>query len=298
MATIRGNFSQLLAPGLNDVMFEWLKEHPEEYSQFLKVGTSKRAYEQDQIIAGLGLAHIKPEQENITYDDPEQGGSKRYIHDTYALAFQVSSEMLDDDEYGKIRQIPKELIKSLRQTWEQLGANVLNNGFSTVTVADGLSLFNTAHPMVKGDGATLSNRLNPAAELSVTALQNLLLQFESMRNEANLRMRVSPDKLWIPPDLQFMAGKVLQSQFEPGTGNNDINPVQGRLEPCVLHYLTDTNNWFISSTEHNYAKFWWRRQPTMDSTDDFETGGGSKFSMTCRVSAGATDFRGWAGSAP
>ncbi len=76
MATIRGNFSQLLAPGLNDVMFEWLKEHPEEYSQFLKVGTSKRAYEQDQIIAGLGLARIKPEQENITYDDPEQGGSR------------------------------------------------------------------------------------------------------------------------------------------------------------------------------------------------------------------------------
>jgi hypothetical protein len=61
MATTRGNFSQLLAPGLQALMFEWLPEHEEEYSQYMDVETSESAYDEDQIIGGLGLARLKHE---------------------------------------------------------------------------------------------------------------------------------------------------------------------------------------------------------------------------------------------
>jgi hypothetical protein len=295
MPSFRGSFSQLLAPGLSYVMFEWLKEHPEEYSQFLKVETMDGAYDEDQIVAGLGLARRKPEGEGITYDDPSQGGSKRSRADTYALGWQITEEMKDDDRYNIMRQIPGELMKSCRQTWEQVGANVLNLGFSTVTTADGVSLFNSAHPLL--GGGTYSNLLTSDMDISVTALQSILILFENMVNERGLKMRLEPTDLWIPPDLQFVVGEILQSKFKPFTGNNEVNVMEGRLTPHVLHFLTDTNNWFVSSKEANQAKFKWRKKPVMDSSDDFKTKG-TEHSIRFRIAAGATEWRGWAGSNP
>lgn len=296
MATTRGQFGQLLAPGLAEIMFEYLKEHPEEYSQFLKVETTDSAYDEEQAMAGLGLAKKKLEGEGITYDDPIQGGSKRYIPDTYALGWQVTMEMVQDEKYNIMRQVPSELMKSCRQTWESIGAAVLNGGFSSITTVDGVSLFNTAHPLL--GGGSYSNRLSPDADLSVTALQDVLILYENMVNERGLKMRIEPKFLWLPAELQFIAAKILQSAYEPGTGNNDINSVQGRLTPAVLHYLTDTSNWFVSSgNEHNRLKFKWRMKPQADTVDDFETKG-SKHSVIFRCTAGATDWRGWVGSAP
>lgn len=288
--TTRGNFGQLLAPGLQAILFEWLMEHPEEYSQFMKVETSDRAYEEDQVIGGLGLARTKPEGEQITYDDPIQGGSVRYLHTTYALGWQITMEMKDDDRYDIMSQIPAELIKSCRQTWEQLGANVLLQGNSTVLTADGVSLFNTAHPLL--GGGTYSNQLSTLSDFSVTALQDSIILFENMVNERGLRMQLSPDNVWGPPEMQFVFQEVLQSQYKPYTGNNEINPVQGRVSPAILHFLNTNTGWYLSCNDTNNVKFKWRAKPVTDMIDDFETKG-SKHSITFRVSAGATDWRGW-----
>lgn len=295
MASTRGAFAQLIAPGLIDILFEELGQHPEEYSQFMEVETSDSAYDEDQMMGGLGLARLKQEGAQITYDDPIQGGTKRYIHDTYALGWQITREMIKDEKYGIMKKMPGELAKSCRQTYEQLGANGLNLSGSTITTANGVSLLNTAQPLL--GGGTYSNRLSPDADFSVTALQDILILFENMVNERALKMQLSPSNLWFPPELQFTVAKALQSTFEPGTGNNDINPVQGRLQPAVLHFLTSTRNWFVSSKESNHLKFKWRERPVMDSVDDFETKG-TKHSIMFRCSVGATEWRGWAGSRP
>lgn len=294
MSTTRGAFGQLLAPGLTELMFDWLKEHPEEYSQFLNVEPSDGAYDEDQIVAGLGLAKRKPEGETIGYDDPIQGASKRYIHDSYALGWQVTREMLDDDRYDIMRKIPGELMKGSRQTWEQNGANVLNGAFDTTLIADGLALCHTAHPLL--GGGTYPNRLSPDSDISVTSLQDALIIFENMVNERGLRMRLEPRDLWIPPALQFVAGEVLQSQFKPYTGNNEINTVQGRLQIAVGHFFTSNTKWWVLAKEH-FMKFKWRAKPTTDSIDDFETKG-VKHSIYFRQSAGATHWQGVVGSNP
>lgn len=291
--TIRGQFAQLLAPGLQAILFEWLPEHPEEYSQFLKVETGDGAYSEDQIVGGLGLARQKLEGEQITYDDPIQGGTVRYIYVTYALGWQVTMEMKQDDRYDIMQKVPPELMKSCRQTWEQAGANVLIQGFTTVTTGDGASLFNTAHPLL--GGGTYSNKLSPLQDLGVTSIQDSIVLYENMLNERGLRMMISPKKLWMPPELQFVAGEVLQSQFKPYTGTNEINPVQGRLEPGVLHFVTSPTFWAVSAGDDpNNVKFMWRAKPVTDTMDDFETKG-TKHSITFRFTTGATDWRGWVG---
>jgi hypothetical protein len=293
MATTRGQFSQLLAPGLQAILFEWLPEHPEEYSQYMMVETSDSAYDEDQIIAGLGLARVKNENTQITYDDPIQGGTKRYLHFTYALGWQITMEMLQDDRYDIMQRVPPELMKSCRQLWEQASANTLYGGFTTTVTADGVSLFNTAHPLL--GGGTQSNRLSPLSDFSVTSLQDLIILYENMLNERGLRMMLIPRKLWGPPEMQFVFSEVLQSQYKPYTGNNEINPVQGRLDPAVLHFLPSATTWMVSAGDDpNNVKFKWRQKPVADTIDDFETKG-VKHSLVFRFATGATDYRGWAG---
>jgi len=293
MPTTRGQFAQLLAPGLQAILFEDLPEHPEEYSQYLQVDTDDAAYVEDQIIAGLGLARQKNESEGITYDDPIQGGTKRYLHLTYALGWQVTMEMKQDDRYDVMAKVPPELMKSCRQAWEQLAANTIMGGYTTITTADGVSLFNTAHPLL--GGGSYSNRLSPLADLAVTSLQDATILFENMLNERGLRVMAVPRKLWIPPELQFVAQEILQSQYAPYTGNNQINTMQGRFDPAILHFLTDATFWALSSGDDpNNVKFFWRQKPVTDTVDDFDTKG-AKHSIVYRVSAGATDWRGWVG---
>ncbi len=291
MATTRGQFSQLLAPGLQSILFEWLPEHPEEYSQYMNVDTADSAYTEDQIIAGLGLARPKLEGTQITYDDPIQGGTKRYLHNTFALGWQITMEMLQDDRYDIMQKVPGELMKSCHQSWEQTAANTLMQGATTVLTADGVSLFNAAHPLL--GGGTYSNQLAPLSDLSVTSLQDIIILYENMLNERGLRMQLMPENLWMPPELQFVASEILQSQYKPYTGNNEINPMQGRLTPSVLHFLTSSTTWMVSSKDPNNVKFYWRAKPTTDTIDDFETKG-VKHSIIFRISTGATDWRGWA----
>lgn len=296
MPTTRNQFSQLIAPGLLKVIFQTLEQFPEEYSHFLKVAPTDRAYEEDQIIAGLGAIKKKPEGKPIEYDDPIQGGSVRYIPDSFALAWQITREARDDEKYNVFRRVPEALSRSMKDKVERIGADVLNLSFTTLTTADGVSFMNTAHPLL--GGGTYSNRLNPDAGISVTAIQDMIILFENMVDERNLRMQLRPQYLWIPPEQQFIVSRVLQSSMDPESGNRSVNPVYGRLEPYVLHFLSATTPWWVSSGDYyNYAQFFWRTKPEMESTDDFETKG-TKHSIFFRCVAGVTDWRGWAGSNP
>lgn len=294
MVAQRNNFSQLLAPGLADVMFEWLESHPEEYSQFLRIEDSTRAYEDEQIVAGLGSVPRKPEGESLQYDDPIQGGTKRYLHETFALGFRVTKEMWDDEQYGTMKQVAQDFSSSIRQTIESNGANVLNGAFGAVTTANGKPLVDSAQPLL--GGGTYSNRVTTNVALSVTGMQEAIILFEKMVNERGLIKRLVPQRLWISPDLQWVAGEILHSSYKPFTGNNEVNVMQGRLDPLISHYASSTTAWFVLSAQADHrCKFKWRQRPQMDRADDFDTKS-AKFSNDFRHSTGATHWQGVVGS--
>lgn len=293
MATTRGQFAQLLAPALHQVIYEDLDSHQEEYSQVFNVGPSTRAYEEDILLAGLGQVPVKPEGEVIKMDDPIQGGSYRYTHQSYALGFQVTREMWTDDQYGIMKRVSGDFAASIKQTIESTAANILTNGFTpttgTITV-DGVTLYNTAHPLL--GGGSYSNRAATDISLSVSGLQEIILLFEKMVNERGLLKMSIPEMLLIPPDLQYTAGEILNSAYKPNTGNNDVNVMQGRLEPYMNHYLTLSTAWFVMAKKSShFLKFFWREQPQFDNQDDFFTKG-ANFSTFFRFSVGATYWHG------
>ena len=248
-------------------------------------------------MAGLGSVPLKPEGEVIAMDDPIQGGSYRYTHQSYGLGFQVTEEMYDDDQYGKIKRVASDFSRSIKQTVENTAANILTNGFTastgTITI-DGVTLYNTAHPLL--GGGTYGNRSATDISLSVTGMQEINNLFERMVDERGLLVQSMPKQLLIPPELQYTAGEILNSAYKPNTGNNEVNVMQGRLEPYINHYLTLKTAWFVLADKAEHSlNFFWRKQPKFDSQDDFFTKG-ANFSVNFRFSVGATYWHGTAAS--
>jgi len=294
MGATRGQFAQLLAPGIFAVIYDNLAQHAEVYPQIFTVLPSTRAYEEDQIIAGLGNVPRKLEGEGIAYDQPIQGGSVRYTHESFALGFQVTKEMWDDDQYGIMKRVSSDFGRGIRQTLESTYASVLNNGFTSTVTANGETLFNSTQPLL--GGGSYSNRSATDIALSVTGIQEALLAFDKMVNERGQLVVLEPRELWIHPDDQFKASEILHSAYEPYTGNNTVNTVQGRLSPMINRYFTSPSAWFVLAGKTDQSlKGYWRTQPEFDSQDDFDTKGAA-FSTFFRFSCGVTDWKGTWGS--
>jgi hypothetical protein len=315
---VRGQFSKLLAPGLRKIYLDSveLEQRSEEASKIFNIETSEHAYEQDTKFAGFGPLVEKPENTPISYTGMIQGGDKRYIHLTYGLGVRTSKELYDDDKYGIIKKAPVALARSEMYTKEIVAMNTFNQGFSTnVTTTDGVSLFNSQHPLLGGPSATnvgpglanviyaagtYPNRPSTDIDLSITALQIATNQFERLIDSMGLPVTAKPRHLVIPPELKFIAREILGSSGKPGTSDNDINSMLGEdLAFTISHYTTSQGAWWLVADKKNhYCKVYMRQQPKMTFDDDFDTDA-LKQKTTMRMSAGATDWIGvWGSNGP
>ena len=314
---VRGTFAQTLAPGVHHWFIEFLdlQMRREEYSTFLNIDDSKQAYEDEVVMAGVGAMPEKVEAGAVIYDDLIQGGTRRYVHLSYALGSRASWELIEDDQYGLIRQTPKAQVRSAQFVREQVGANVLNLGFSTLLTADGVSIFNTAHPLLGGVQATniapgvasyistsgtYPNRPTPDLDLSFTAIQTMINQFERQPDSQGIPIMTKPATIGIPPELKWTAREILGSPGKPYTANNELNALLGEdLKFQVLHYLTSTSAWLAWAERDNHQmKFYDRHPIDADYDDDFDTRT-VKMVTFQRFSAGATTWQNtWGSNGP
>jgi Mu-like prophage major head subunit gpT len=314
---VRGQFAQLMAPGLHDEFLHWtdLLQRDEEYSHLFHVETSKMAYEDEVEFAGLPPMIEKPEGESIAYSDAIQGGTKRYLHLTFGLGIRCSFELFEDDQYGVIKQVPKALARSAQFVKEQNAANIFNLGFTTVTTTDGVSLFNTSHPLLGGAAATniapgissyiaspgtFPNRPLVDVDLSFTAIQAMVNQFERLPDSQGMPISIKPRMLVIPPELKWIAREILGSPHKPYTADNEINAILAEdLQYFVSHYLTSTSAWFVLSDKMSHRlKFFVRHELDEDFADDFDTRTIKQVAFM-RFSVGATVWEGtWGSNGP
>lgn len=318
MTMVRGQFSQLMAPGLHHLFVHWLDllQRDEEFSHIFNVETSQRAYEDEVEFSGFGPMVEKPEQEAVIYVDAHQGGTKRYLHLTYALGVRTSFELYEDDLYNIIAQVPKGLARSGHFTREQVAWNVFNLGFTNqVTTTDGVSLFNNQHPLLGGAAATnigpgVSNVISAAGtypnrpqtdvDLSFTAVQLMINHFERLIDASGIPVILRPKYLIIPPELKWIAREILGSPHKPYTADNEINAlIKEDLQYFISHYLTSASAWFACcDKESHQLKFFERHPYDEDFADDFDTRSIKQIAFM-RISAGATSWMGlWGSNGP
>jgi hypothetical protein len=155
----------------------------------------------------------------------------------------------------------------------------------------------TDHPtLTAGDQ---SNEPSTAADLNETSLENALIDISQFKDERGIKINVQARKLIVPPQLQFVAERILQTPGRVSTSDNDINAMKNMgMFPegyVVNHYLTDTDAFFIKTDAPNGMKHFVRSPMSTGMEGDFETGN-VRYKARERYSFGFSDWRGMYGS--
>jgi len=275
------------------------KRYGEEHKEIFESESSDRSFEEEVKLSGFSAAPVKGEGEAINYDTAQEAFTSRYSHETIALGFSITEEAIEDNLYDSLSsRYTKALARAMSYTKQVKAANVLNNAFSSsYTGGDGVSLINTAHPLVSG--GTNSNRPTTAADLNETSLENAVINIASWTDERDLLIAAKPKKLIIPPALQFVATRLLETEGRLGTADNDISAVVSNgVVPqgyAINHFLTDTDAWFLTTDCPNGMKMFTRVPLSTKMEGDFDTGN-VRYKARERYSFGWSDPLGVYGS--
>ena len=289
--------ANLLRPGLRTVFGEG-PTYPPQWKEVFTTYESTMAYEQDQEMKFLGLAQIRAEGAPVAFDTMGQRYEFKYWHKDIGLGYQITQNTIDDNQYES--QFPRQaraLKSSLEQTKEVIGADVLNNAWDPEFLqGDNVTLFSTQHPI---DGGVVANTAAIPADLNEASLEQAIITIQQFRDQSGLIRMTKPRKMIVPPQLQFVAEKLLKSAYSPDTGNNAVNPIftMGVLPDGyrVNQFLTNPDAWFVLTDCQDGLKHFQRKAYESDMYNDFATGNLMVKAIE-RYSFGCTDFRAIYGS--
>jgi hypothetical protein len=297
MAISRAQLLKELLPGLNALFGLEYARYGEQHKEIYESETSERSFEEETKLSGFSAAPVKNEGSAIAYDNAQEAFTARYTHETIALGFSLTEEAIEDNLYDSLSgRYTKALARAMAYTKQVKAANVLNTGF-TATGGDGVALFSTQHPLVSG--GVNSNTPSTQADLNETSLENAVIQIAAWTDERGLLIAAKPKKLVIPPALQFVATRLLETELRVGTADNDINAIKnnGSIPEgyTVNNFLTDTNAWFLTTDVPNGMKHFVRTPMSTGMDGDFDTGN-VRYKARERYSFGYSDPLGMFGS--
>jgi len=299
MAISRAQLLKELLPGLNALFGLEYARYGEEHKEFFDTETSERSFEEETKLSGFSAAPVKNEGSAIAYDNGQEVFTARYTHETIALGFSLTEEAIEDNLYDSLSaRYTKALARAMSYTKQTKAAAVLNNGFSTSFLGgDGKPLFSTTHPLVSG--GVNSNTPATQTDLNETSLEAAVIQIAAWTDERGLLIAAKPRKLVVPPNLMFVATRLLETELRVGTSDNDINALKnnGSIPEgyTVNHFLTDTNGWFLTTDVPNGLKHFVRTPMSTGMDGDFDTGN-VRYKARERYSFGWSDPLGMFGS--
>ena len=297
-----------LLPGLNALFGDEYNNYENQHEEIYVTENSERSFEEELKLSGFGAAPVKDEGAAISYDVAQESFVARYTHETIAMGFSITEEAMEDNLYVSLSaRYTKALARAMAYTKQVKAVNLLNNGFTnSFQSGDGVNLFTASgdgvtggdgHPLVSG--GKNSNRPVTGADLNETSLEDAIIQIGKFTDERGLKIAARPKKLIVPSDLQFVATRLLQSDFRTGTADNDVNAIKtnGVIPEgfVVNNYLTDTNAFFITTDVPDGLKHFVRSPMTTSMDGDFDTGN-VRYKSRERYSFGVSDPLGIFGS--
>jgi len=300
MAISRAQLLKELLPGLNALFGLEYAKYENEHEDIYETESSDRSFEEEVKLSGFNAAPVKDEGSAISYDNAQESFTARYNHETIAMGFAITEEAMEDNLYDSLSaRYTKALARAMAYTKQVKAVNPFNNGFSggSFDSGDGVDLFSTSHPLVSG--GTNANTPSTQADLNETSLEAAVISIAGWTDERGLLIAGKPSKLIIPPNLMFVAQRVLKSELRIATSDNDINAIKsmGTIPNgfAVNHYLTDTDAWFIMTDIPNGFKHFVRTSMETSMDGDFDTGN-VRYKSRERYSFGVSDPLGAYGS--
>ena len=298
MAISRAQMLKELLPGLNGLFGEEYKKYGEEHAEIYSTESSERSFEEEVKISGFGAAPVKTEGAAIAYDQAQESFTARYTHETIAMGFAITEEAMEDNLYVSLSaRYTKSLSRGMAYTKQVKAVVPLNTGFDTYTSGDAQYLFDSDHTLV--GGGTNSNIPSVAADLNETSLEDAVINIAAWTDDRGLLIAARPLKLIIPPALQFVATRLLETEGRVDTADNDINALKnnGSIPQgyTINHYLTDSDAWFLKTDCPDGMKHFSRAKLETSMDGDFDTGN-VRYKARERYSFGVSDPLGMYGS--
>jgi hypothetical protein len=299
MAISRAQLAKELEPGLNALFGMEYDRYEAEHAEIYDTESSDRAFEEEVMLVGFGNAQTKAEGAGVNFDNASEAYTARYSHETIALAFALTEEAMEDNLYDRLgARYTRALARSMAHTKQVKAAATLNNAFNAnFTGGDGVELCSALHPLA--GGGTFRNEPSTAADLNETSLENALIDISTFVDERNMIIALRGMKLFVPPQLQFVADRLLESTLRVGTADNDVNAMKnmGMLPEgyTINHFLTDPDAFFIKTDAPNGFKHFERTPLSTNMEADFDSGN-MRFKARERYSFGFSDPRAVFGS--
>lgn len=250
MARVTADTTQLHRVGLEDIFAQYNEGMTSFWKDIAPFSMSTtQSYIQFMQEGDFMMAPIVGENSPIADDDIFYGNLKQVTPVKRGLGFSMSTEAQESDQYGKLANIVPKIKLAFNKTREQAAADRINNATSTnakYANPDGRPLADNAHTT---DTGTASNYLTTA--FGPTALESMvqyMIMTVSHRGDPDPQM--GPYDLMIHPSQNFLAERILFSEGQQGTANNDANRIGKRIRKVISSpYFTNSTFFALRNSD-------------------------------------------------
>ena len=249
--------------------------------------TNRRTFDH-LILHGLsGIKEVTPGNDlpNVL---SEQGDTITWTQRYFGAIASITKEMRKFDLYNQMETLIRSLVTDAFDKIDQSLADVLLYGTSTsytdvygtsVSGAgpDALALFSTAHTN-NLNSTTFSNVITSNPVLSRAAILTARKQGLLLKDPNGIIRPVNLDTLIVAPSNEDLAERILYSTQLPGTANNDINPLKGKIKNLIVWERLETRSdstdtsayWFMmdSSKVGETLNCLFSERPSLDAPEE------------------------------
>lgn len=269
----RTNAPTLLVENLHTAFANY-NTYPDLWTHVFRKFKSDKAVEYEMEMRSLGLAELKQDAAPAFMSDMAQGYMTSYVNQFYAIGFQMSRGMIEDNLYQSEFPRQTEALRNSVDTLKNINAMYqFNHAFDNQSmVSDGKPLCSIAHPINTG---TLQNTFTNGVGLNESAYEDAVTIIKGWKSLAGIQINTSAVKLLVPQALGFEASRLAKSEFRTATANNDISAIyHDKYMPggyLINQFITNPNYWFILTDEQNGFKYFKRTDLDIDFITDINT---------------------------
>lgn len=253
--------------------------------------TDRREYTHLILHGMSGIKKVVP-GEDLPKISGREGDQITYVQSYYGGAVDITKEMRKFELHGQMNSLVKSLAEDAFDKIDQSFADNVLGGFDGNYLdpygeiiaglgPDGKVLFTDAHT-TPVSGATYSNLCvddngNDHPPLSRGAIVATRVAARGHRDPNNILRPINLDVLLVSPALEDTANRIVLSQYLPGSGNNDINPLYNKVKVVVWDRLAlnsagvDTSNyWFMYDSQNvgESLKSLFAERPSLDAPEE------------------------------
>lgn len=243
----------------NEIKDEMYEMFPKQYTFFMKVEETSRAFVKKSYIGGMGMPLPNRDLEPIPFQEPTKGPIAFFTPTNYRLGYQIEKQTIEQEEFGLLGNRPRTMLAGSVTLMEMAAANILNNGFTPQSYDFQVTgdpntqpLFSINH-LREDSQATWANLVNQNLPITVESVfQTIAALLYNMLDSRGLPIAYTGTiYLYVPtmnPTLWQQAIEVANSIMNPGTSDNKTNALtkEFTIEVVPLRFLTNPDHWFLS----------------------------------------------------